>query len=76
MTMKTISFFDGENKIKIGQEVFINNQDTEQSVWGMEYGIDVTQQDGVLSFAIYQADEWNLGTKNLLFTIQQKEKAQ
>lgn len=76
MTMKTISFFDGENKIKIGQEVFINNQDTEQSVWGMEYGIDVTQQDGVLSFAIYQADEWNLGTKNLLFTIEQKEKAQ
>jgi hypothetical protein len=73
MTMKTISFFDGENKIKIGQEVFINNQDTEQSVWGMEYGIDVTQQDGVLSFAIYQADEWNLGTKNLLFTIEQKE---
>ena len=76
MTMKTISFFDGENKIKIGQEVFINNQDTEQSVWGMEYGIDVTHQDGVLSFAIYQADEWNLGTKNLLFTIEQKEKAQ
>lgn len=76
MTMKTISFLEGENKIKIGEEVFINSQDTEQWVWLMSYGIEVTKQNGNISFAIYQADEWNYGSKNLLFTIQQKEKAQ
>jgi hypothetical protein len=76
MSMKTISFLDGENKIKIGQEVSLNNQDTEQWVWLMQYGIGVTQQNGNLSFAIYQADEWNYGSKNLLFTIEQKETAQ
>ena len=76
MSMKTISFLEGENKIKIGQEVSLNNQDTEQWVWLMEYGIEVTQVNGNISLAIYRADEWNYGSKNLLFTIEQKEKAQ
>lgn len=76
MSMKKISFLEGENKIKIGHEVSINNQDTEQWVSLMEYGIEVTQQNGNLSFAIYQADEWNYGSKNLLFTIEQKQTAQ
>ena len=72
MSMKTISFLEGENKIKIGQEVSLNNQDTEQWVWLMEYGIEVTQVNGNISLAIYRADEWNYGSKNLLFTIEQK----
>ena len=76
MNKKQISFFDGENKIKIGEEVFINSQDTEQWVWLMSYGIEVTKQNGNISFAIYQADEWNYGSKNLLFTIQIEETAQ
>ena len=72
MSMKTISFLEGENKIKIGQEVSLNSQDTEQWVWLMEYGIEVTQQNGNLIFAIYQADEWNYGSKNLLFTMNRR----
>ena len=54
MSMKTISFLEGENKIKIGQEVSLNNQDTEQWVWLMEYGIEVTQVNGDISLAIYK----------------------
>lgn len=76
MNMKKISFLEGENKIKIGQEVSLNSQDTEQWVWLMEYGIEVTQVNGNISLAIYKADEWNYGSNNLLFTIEQKETAQ
>jgi hypothetical protein len=76
MSMKTISFLEGENKIKIGQEVFFNIQDTEQWVSLMGYGIEVTQVNGDISLAIYKEDEWNYGSNNLLFTIEQKETAQ
>lgn len=76
MSMKTISFLEGENKIKIGHEVSLNNQDTEQWVSLMEYVIEVTQVNGNISLAIYKEDEWNYGSKNLLFTIGQKETAQ
>ena len=76
MSMKTISFLEGENKIKIGQEVFFNIQDTEQWVSLMRYGIEVTQVNGDISLAIYKEDEWNYGSNNLLFTIEQKETAQ
>lgn len=71
--MQTVSLLEGENRIKIGEEVFINNHDTDRTVWLMDYGVEITQTDGVISFGIYKADAWNYGSKNLEFTIQLKE---
>jgi len=76
MSQKQISFFDGENKIKIGQEIFMNGHDTEQWVSLMDYEIEVTKTGGNISFGIYKTDEWNYESKHLLFTIQTKEEAQ
>jgi len=75
MNKKQISFLEGENKIKIGHELFMNGHDTEQWVWLMDYGIEITKTGDNISFGIYKADEWNYGSKYLLFTIQTKETA-
>jgi len=75
MSTTSISFLDGESKIKIGHEVSINSQDTEQWVSLMGYNIQVVNLNGQLSFAVYQEDEWNYDSKNLLFTIQQEVRA-
>ena len=75
MTTTSISFLDGENKIKIGHEVSINSQNTEHWVSLMGYDIEVVYLNGQLSFAVYQEDEWNHHSKNLLFTIRQEVRA-
>jgi len=75
MNKKKISFLEGENKIKIGHEIFVNSHDTEQWVSLMDYGIEVTKTGDNISFGVYKADEWNYGSKYLLFTIQIKETA-
>lgn len=76
MTMKTISFLEGENKIKIGHEVLVNGHDTEQWVSLGDHNIEVTQSDNTISYSVYKQDEYNYDTQHLIFTIQQKEKAQ
>ncbi len=76
MSKKQISFFDGENKIKIGQEIFTNSHDTEQWVSLMDYEIEVTKTGDNISLGIYKTDEWNYESKHLLFTIRTKETAQ
>jgi hypothetical protein len=72
MTSTEITFWDGENRIKIGQEVSTNGNDTEQWVSLAGYDIEVTHRNGQTSFAVYQGDEWNHGSSNLLFTIRQE----
>jgi hypothetical protein len=76
MNKKQISFLEGENKIKIGQEIFMNSHDTEQWVSLMDYEIEVTKTGDNISLGIHKADEWNYDLKHLLFTIQMKETAQ
>jgi hypothetical protein len=76
MNKKQISFLEGENKIKIGHELFMNSHDTEQWVSLMDYEIEVTKTGDNISLGIHKADEWNYDSKHLLFTIQMKETAQ
>ena len=50
-----------------------------QAQWLIEQGMkekETAQVNGDISLAIYKEDEWNYGSNNLLFTIEQKETAQ
>ena len=76
MSKKQIVIYEGENNIRIGHEVTLNNHDTEQWISLMGYEVEVRKIGDDLSFTIHKIDEWNYAVKHEVLTIQTKETAQ